>query len=233
MGIFTRFRDIVSANINSILDKAEDPEKMVRLMIQEMEDTLVEVKANCAGVMAGQKKLERELVAAGRERDDWEAKAQLAVNKGRDDLARAAIAEKRRYQAQVGNIEAELVRTRETVAQFQEDIAQLEAKLADARERQRTIIHRRSVATTRREAQGRIRQLDTTDAFAKFEAYEQNIDRLEAEGELVNSLRPKKQSLREELAELEHEDEIEQELARIKAKNAKSAPAQNEGETQA
>ena len=98
MSIFTRLRDIVTSNLNAMLDKAEDPEKMVRMMIQEMEDTLIEVKSSCAGVMAGQKCLERELAAVGRTVADWEAKAKLAVEKGREDLARAALAEKRRAE---------------------------------------------------------------------------------------------------------------------------------------
>ena len=217
MSIFTRFRDIVSSNLNAILDKAEDPEKLVRLMIQEMEDTLIEVKSNCAGVIAGQKRLEREQAQAALEVADWEAKARLAVEKGRDDLARAALAEKQGHQRKAEALGAELAQTRETVISYQQDIGQLETKLNDAREKQRTIIQRRAAAVTRMETQTRIRTMDTSSAFARFEAFENGIDRLEAEANLVNGLRPKSPPpLRDQFADLAHQDEIERELERLK-----------------
>src|SRR5690606_20152610 len=112
MGIFTPFRDIISSNINAMLDRAEDPEKMVRMMIQEMEDTLIEVKASCAGVMATQKRLERELAAERREAHDWDRKARVAVERNRDDLARAALAEKRRHTQRITSLEEQIERTR-------------------------------------------------------------------------------------------------------------------------
>ncbi len=216
MGIFTRMRDIVSANINAMLDHAEDPEKMVRMMIQEMEDTLVEVKASCAAVMADQKKQERQLAATRAEIEAWEARARLAVEKGRDDLARAALVEKQRFTARGHSLEEEMERTRQAVIDFQEDIVQLEKKLADARDKQRSIIHRRSAALARRDTQTKIRAIDTSEAFARFEAYENGIERLEAEAGLVDALRPKTQSLREEFNNLEHAEEIEQELDRLR-----------------
>lgn len=219
MGIFTRFRDIVSANLNSILDRAEDPEKMVRMMIQEMEDTLIEVKSNCAGVMAQGKGIERQLAGAEREVADWERKAALAVDKGRDDLARAALAEKRRHGARLETLQAELAQTRETVASFQDDIRQLETKLADARDKQRIILQRRQAAESRLRTQGHVRRVDTSEAFVKFETYERGIERLEAEAELTDGLRPKKNAgLAEQLHDLEHADEIESELAALKAR---------------
>jgi phage shock protein A len=221
MGIFTRLRDIVNANINAILDRAEDPEKMVRMMIQEMEDTLIEVKSSCAGVIADQKKLERTLDGARRELADWAARAELAVAKGRDELARAALVEKRRHTQRVEALEHDLERTREAVGHFKEDIAALEAKLADAREKQRSIIQRRSAAISRNKTASQIRKVDTSEAFARFEAYEQGIERLEAEAGLVDSLRPTRSpqpTLREQLDALEHEDEIERELEQLKQK---------------
>jgi phage shock protein A len=219
MGIFTRFRDIVSANLNAILDRAEDPEKMVRLMIQEMEDTLVEVKSSCAGLIADQKKLERTRAGVQQEADHWAAKAELAVSKARDDLARAALAEKRRYQDRFTHLEEELTHTRDAVSSLQAEIGQLEIKLAEARDKQRTIIQRRTAAMVCRESQQRIRRIDTSEAFVKFEAYERGIDRLEAEAQLVDGLRPKvKDRLHEEFATLEHEDDIERELKELKEK---------------
>lgn len=216
MSIFSRFRDIVSANINAILDKAEDPEKMVRLMIQEMEDTLIEVKSNCAGFMAEQKRMERQLEQVQAEAEAWANKARLAVEKGRDDLARAALAEKQRLTRKVESQTEQVAQSRELVSQTQTEIAQLEAKLSDAREKQRLIIQRRTAAMSRIQTQTKIRQMDTSEAFAKFEAYENGIDRLEAEAGLVDSLRPKDSTLRDKFADLEHEDAIEQELENLK-----------------
>jgi phage shock protein A len=218
MGIFTRLRDIVTSNLNAILDHAEDPEKMVRLMIQEMEDTLIEVKSHCAGVIADQKKLERAIAAARAETADWEAKAALAVEKGRDDLARAALAEKNRQSARLDSLQRELETARDAVAVFKGDISALEAKLADARDKQRSIIHRRAAAVSRKTAAGHIRRVDTSEAFAKFEAYERGIERLEAEAELVDGLRPRQPSLRDQFSDLEHQEEVEQELNRLKQK---------------
>lgn len=218
MGIFTRFRDIVSANLNAILDKAEDPEKMVRQMILEMEDTLIEVKSSCAGIIASQKKVERELEDAEVQAAEWESKATLAVKKGREDLARAALNEKRNYAKRTTILKEELEHAKGMVGNFQSDITQLEAKLNDARDKQRTIIQRRAAAHVRHYAQTRIRKADTTEAFAKFEAYENGIDRLEAEVDLVNSFRPKESSLRDQFVNLEHEEEIEEELANLKQK---------------
>jgi phage shock protein A len=218
MGIFTRMRDIVSSNLNSLLDHAEDPEKMVRLMIQEMEDTLIEIKSNCAGVIAEQKKVERLVADARAEADDWAAKARLAVEKGRDDLARLALAEKKRHDDRVAGLEAQVEVARRAAVGFKEDIAALEAKLADAREKQRSIIQRRASAISHRTTVGQIRRVDTSEAFAKFEAYERGIERLEAEAEIHDSLRPKQRpSLHDQFASLENEDELEQELARLKS----------------
>lgn len=216
MSIFSRFRDIVNSNLNSMLDRAEDPEKMVRLIIQEMEDTLIELKSSCAGVMAEQKKIERELEQAKAFAAEWQEKSRLAVRKDRDDLARAALAEKRRYDQRAERLDQQLEHTRKTVSDFQSDIGELEAKLADAREKQRMIIQRHQAAMARGEAQRRIRQVDTSDAFARFEAYENNIDRLEADAELVNGFRPRRPTVRQEFDDLEHEQEIEEALNELK-----------------
>jgi len=215
MGIFSRFKDIVSSNINSMLDMAEDPEKMVRLIIQEMEDTLIEVKSSCAGVIAEQKKIERQLATAHDFLNEWDSKARLAVEKNRDDLARAALGEKGKYEHKIESLANELEATKDHVASFQSDIAELEVKLVDAREKQRIILSRRSAVSARLDAQNRIRRVGTTEAFVKFEAYENNIDRMEAEADLVNGLRPK-DSLRQEFVDLEHAEDIEIALEELK-----------------
>jgi phage shock protein A len=142
MGIFTRFRDIVSSNINAMLDKAEDPEKLIKLMISEMEDTLVEIKASCAGVMANSKKVQRQLDEVQSREEYWKERAELGVNKGRDDLAREALMEKRRYSDRADAFKKELIECDSLVEQYQDDIRQLEDKLGTAREKQRILVQR-------------------------------------------------------------------------------------------
>lgn len=219
MGIFSRVSDIISSNINAMLDKAEDPEKLVRLMIQEMEDTLVEIKASCAGVMATKKRVQREREEALTRAKQWEEKAQLAVNKGREDLAREALMEKRRYRERAGTLEKELSQCDALVEQYQTDMTQLEDKLSAAREKQRILVQRHIHAQRRKRAQQEIRRLDTTDALIRFEQFENRIERMEAEADLVNFGR--KPPLEEEFARLEGDEEIEKELQALKTSGAK------------
>lgn len=216
MGIFTRVRDIISSNINAMLDKAEDPEKLVKLMIREMEDTLVEVKASCAGAMATKKKIQRETDEVRKREKDWGAKAQLAVDKGREDLAREALVEKRRYRERAEALDKERSQCDGLVEQYQSDIMQLEDKLALAREKQRVMVQRHVHATRKKQAQEKIRKSDTADAMARFETFEQRIDRMEAEADLVN-FGVKSNSLEEEFLKLADDEEIEKELNALKA----------------
>ena len=217
MGIFTRVRDIISSNINSMLDKAEDPEKLVRLMIQEMEDTLVEIKANCAGAMASRKNLQRQLDTLKERAAQWEAKAELAVSKGREDLAREALFEKRRYFERAEGLEAELTQCEALIEHYQQDIVQLEKKMATAREKQRVLVQRHIHAKTKKRAQTEIRKFDSSDAFLRFEKFENRIERMEAEADLVNYGR--KPTLDEQISRLDTDDEIEAELKDIKGKS--------------
>jgi len=218
MGIFTRVRDIISSNINAMLDKAEDPEKLVKMMIREMEDTLIEIKANCAGGMATKKKIKREIETVLELAKNWDAKAQLAINKGREDLAREALIEKRRHVERAESLEEELEQAKTLVTQCQSDIMQLEDKLSAAREKQRVLVQRHTNANTKKKAQQQIRRYDTSDALQRFDDFQQRIDRMEADAELVNYGR--KTSLADQFKELEHDDEIEQELAALKAKQS-------------
>lgn len=218
MGIFTRFRDIVNANINSMLDRAEDPEKMIKLMIQEMEDTLVEIKASCAGAMATKARVERALHESRERAGTWAEKAQLAMNKGREDLAREALLEKRRYQEQAQALEEETVLTQGIIEQYQDEISQLESKLTSAREKQRLLVQRQVYAQGRKKAQKEIRRYDSADALTRFEQFENRIERMEAEADLVNYGR--KASLEEEFSRLEEDEDLERELRELKAKAA-------------
>jgi phage shock protein A len=219
MGIFSRLSDIISSNINAMLDKAEDPEKLVRLMIQEMEDTLVEIKASCAGVMATKKKIQRELEETRTRAQQWGEKAQLAVNKGREDLAREALVEKRRYRERADALEREFSQCDVLVEQYQADMTQLEDKLSTAREKQRILVQRHIHAQRRKRAQQEIRRLDNSDALIRFEQFENRIERMEAEADLVNFGR--KPPLEDEFARLEGDEEIEKELQALKSSGTK------------
>jgi phage shock protein A len=222
MGIFTRVRDIINSNINSMLDKAEDPEKLVKLMIREMEDTLVEVKASCAGAMATKKKVERELEDVNKRESEWGAKAQLAVDKGREDLAREALIERRRYRERAEAIGRERAQCDELVGQYQGDILQLEEKLAAAREKQRMLVQRHVHAQRKRQAQLDIRKVETSDALARFDTFENRIERMEAEADLVNY--GAKNALETEFLKLADDQDIEKQLAELKAKSQTGTP---------
>ncbi|MBU2498746.1 MAG: phage shock protein PspA [Proteobacteria bacterium] len=215
MGIFTRFRDIISSNINAMLDRAEDPEKLINLMIREMEDTLVEIKASCAGLMANTKKVQRHLDEAESRAGRWGEKAALAVSKGRDDLAREALLEKRRYSDRAHTFERELTEHGALVEQYQEDIRQLEDKLRAARERQRILVQRHIHAEKKRRAQEEIRRMDASEAVLKFEDFENRIERMEAEADMVNFGR--KPDLEVEFEELLVDEDIEKELHMLKS----------------
>jgi phage shock protein A len=218
MGIFTRFRDIVSSNINSMLDRAEDPEKMIRMMIREMEDTLVELKSACAGVMAETKKTQRQCDEVRARSRFWADKAELAVSKGRDDLAREALVEKRRYQQREEAVDRELRDHGSLADQYQADIRQLEDKLKSAREKQRLLVQRHIHAERKRRAQEDIRRVDSAEAVFKFDELENRIERMEAEADLVNFGRT--HDLEDQLNRLSADEDIERELQSMKASRA-------------
>jgi phage shock protein A len=224
MGIFTRFRDIISSNINAILDKAEEPEKLIKLMIREMEDTLVEIKAACAGAMASSKKVQRQLDTLHERIRYWEEKAEIAVKKGRDNLAREALVEKRRYANRMDGLESEFTEHNLLIEQYQDDIRQLEDKLKSARDKQRLLVQRHIHANRKRQAQEEIRRVDSSDAMLKFDELENRIERMEAEADLVNF--GKKTALEAEFDILGVDEEIEKELQALKT------PASKPDETQ-
>lgn len=215
MGIFTRFRDIISSNINAMLDKAEDPEKLIRLMIREMEDTLVEIKTACAGVMASSKKVKRQLDGLGSREKYWEEKATLAVKKARDDLAREALVEKRKFNRRIETLENDLAEHDLLIAQYQDDIRQLEEKLKSARDKQRMLVQRHIHAQRKKQAQEELRRIDSSETVLKFDELENRIERMEAEADLVNY--GKTTSLEEELERLSVDEEIEDELRALKS----------------
>ena len=226
MGIFTRFSDIVNSNINAILDKAEDPEKIVRLMIQEMEDTLVEVRSAAARSIADKKDLNRKIEAFERERDDWEGKAELAVRKGREDLAKAALVEKSRVASAVDLLKEDYVAVDDGLAKLNEDIARLESKLEDAKTRQKSLLARHKTASSRLAARKKIHDYKIDDAMVRFEAYTRRIDDVEGRVEAYDLGLPK--DLNHEFASLEAEESVNKELDALKARVAAEGATRTE-----
>ncbi|MDH3548346.1 MAG: phage shock protein PspA [Gammaproteobacteria bacterium] len=226
MGIFTRFSDIVNSNINAILDKAEDPEKIVRLMIQEMEDTLVEVRSAAARSIADKKDLNRKIERFDHEKKDWDEKAELAMRKGREDLAKAALVEKSRVASAVDLLKEDYVAVDEGLAKLNEDIARLEAKLEDAKARQKALLARHKTANSRLAARKKIHDYKIDDAMLRFEAYTQRIDDVEGRVEAYDLGLPK--DLNHEFASLEAEESVKKELDALKARVAAERPADAE-----
>ncbi len=223
MGIFTRFKDIVASNISAMLDKAEDPEKLIKLMIREMEDTLIELKSSCATAIANQKKVDRLLDDIRDKEEFWVKKAELAVNKGKDNLARQALAEKRIYTQKAQTVDMEAMELQTIVEQYQDDIQELEEKLQSAREKQRLLVQRHIRARRKKEAHEEIRRADSIEVMQKFDELENHIERMEAEADLVNAGRPV--TLEDEFNALEADDEIEAQLKEIKASQSPAKDA--------
>lgn len=224
MGIFTRFRDIVGSNINAMLDRAEDPEKMIKMMIREMEDTLVELKAACAGLIADQKKIERRMDDVLARQTLWNDRAGLAVAKGRDDLAREALVEKKRFGQMAQALDNELIQHNSLLNQYRDDIALLEDKLNKAKQKQHILIQRELRARRAKQARQEIRRMDNYETIAKFEELESRIDRMEAEAELVAPVG--RSSLDQAFEQLHADADIEQELTALKAaRRSNASPA--------
>ncbi len=220
MGIFTRFSDIVNSNINAILDKAEDPEKIVRLMIQEMEDTLVEVRSAAARSIADKKDLNRKLTTLEREQDEWDSKAELALRKGREDLAKAALVEKSRATAAAEAVKADYQAVDEGLAKLNEDISRLEAKLQDAKVRQKALLARHKTANSRLAARRKIHDYKIDDAMVRFEQYTRRIDDVEGRVEAYDMGLPK--DLNHEIAGLAAEESIEKDFDALKKRVAEA-----------
>lgn len=216
MGIFSRFADIVNSNISALLDKAEDPEKMIRLILQEMEDTLVEVRTNSAKALADKKELARRVEAVEAQIMDWQQKATLALSKQREDLARGALIEKQKLQETVKGLHTEQTLVSETISKLTGEISKLEAKINETRAKQQALVIRRQAAGSRRDVQKTLHTSRTDEAMSRFEQYERRIDELEAEADSY-AMSAQGKSLDQEFAELQAQDEIEQELEKLKA----------------
>ena len=219
MGIFSRFSDIINANINAMLDKAEDPKKLIRLLIQEMEENLVELRSGAAKHIAQRKQLEAQLQRANSQLIDWAVKAQLAVNKGRDDLARSALIQKQQAAERVATLEQDLDRYNVALSSATEDATRLEQKMQEARTRQQALMARHTQAKTRIKVKEQLASHKIDDAILRFESFEKKVVALESEVESYE-LGQSEQSVAAQFKQMEQDDAIEQQLNELKQRVA-------------
>lgn len=219
MGIFSRARDIIQANVSDLLDRAEDPAKTIRLAIMEMEETLVEVRASAARTIADQKEMRRTIVKLEQAAAGWAEKAELALSKGREDLAAAALTEKQKVTAMAGQLAQELEVLAEQLAAYEDDIQKLEAKLREARARQTSLMARLETAQNRARVRAMTRGQRVEEAFSRFEILERRVDLAEGRAESYDLGAPRK-SLDDEIAELRAADAVKAELEAMKRRLA-------------
>jgi phage shock protein A len=225
MGIFSRMTDIINSNINAMLDQAEDPEKMIRLIIQEMEDTLVEVRSSSARVLAERKIAARRLEQVREEAATWENKARLAISKGREDLARAALQEKHTIEEEVALVETELRATDEHIAHLNEEVAKLQQKLTEARSKQKALLMRTKTVESRIKVKRQMHREKLDDAFQRFEHFERRMDNLEGQLEAMDVGRDVSPDLAAEIDALAEDEHINDELQRLKSELDNSGEA--------
>ena len=217
MGIFSRTRDIIAANVTDLLDKAEDPAKMIRMIILEMEETLVEVRASAARTIADQKELRRQIQKLDTVQGNWLEKAELALSKDREDLAKAALTEKQKAADLAEQLNEEIALLDESLKASEADIAKLQAKLREARVRQNGLVTRLESANNRAKMREMYAGPKIDDAFSRFELLERRVDYAEGRADAAGmGAAPK--TLDEEIAELRSSDKVDAELAALKAK---------------
>ena len=224
MGIFSRLSDIVNANLNSLLARAEDPEKLIRLVIQEMEDTLVEVRSAAVRGIAERKELERRTETFRRDAEEWDRKAELALTRGREDLARGALLAKTRAAAACAESERSLAQLNEVLTRQNEDIARLQAKLDDARTRQRSLVARHGTAASRLKLRRALYDERIADAFARFEQVERALDEAEGKVEAFDIGRAPQPGSADAFAQWESDSRVQEELDRLKARLGNRLP---------
>ena len=213
--IFTRTRDIIAANVTELLDRSEDPARMIRMIIVEMEETLVEVRATAARSIADMKEMRRAIDRLDSIQYNWTDKAELALEKGREDLARSALGEKQKAAEMAEGLREEVAQIEAVLRGYEADIARLQAKLAEARSRQASIANRLESAVSRARASEMLHGSRTEDAFSRFELLERRADLAEGYADALGMTGPK--SLDEEIAELRAADQVDAELDALKA----------------
>ena len=215
MGIFSRTRDIFAANMTELLDRSEDPAKMIRMIILEMEETLVEVRASAARCIADGKEMRRALNRLDELQNSWTEKAELALSKDREDLAKAALLERQKATDMAEGLQSEIKVIDDTLKGYEGDIAKLQGKLREARARQNAITARFESAVTRARAREIMNGNRTEDAFSRFELLERRADFAEGRADALGMTGPK--SLEEEIAELKAAESVDAELEAMKA----------------
>jgi phage shock protein A len=223
MSVFNRLSDIVNANLNAMLDQAEDPEKIVRLITQEMQDTLVEVRSTSARYLADKRQLEKQLRLIRAESTTWERKAELAIDKGRDDLAKAALREKSLVDEVETRLQADIIHVDVAIEKLRADTVSLEEKLVQAKARQKALILRGQTARSRIKVKRQLNDLSFDDAFNRFEVYERKLDEMEGE---VEAFDLGNLTLSAEIESLQTDHELDAELALLKQRVTKPASTQ-------
>ena len=211
-----RFKDIINANINATLDKAENPEKMIRYMVQEMEDTLVDLKSSGAAKIAEKTHIEQDLNGFTSQLIRWTHRAELAVEKGKDDLAREALVEKQQIERRIDALKKDISRIDTIIGESRDNAVKLEERMATVKEKQRILIQRGIHAKETILARTRIQEADGAKAYQRFEDLEHHIEQMEAEADMAGF--GHKSSREDAFFEMEHEDSIEAELAELKKK---------------
>jgi phage shock protein A len=210
--VFSRARDIFAANMTELLDRAEDPARMIRMIILEMEETLVEIRATAARSIADIKEMRRAVSRLDELTSDWTGKAELALSKGRDDLAKAALVEKQKAGEMADGLRSELEQMEQVLRGYEADISKLQAKLREARARQNAIAARLESAVARAKAREIMHGTRTLDAFAKFDLLERRADFAEGRCDALGIT-----SLEDEIDQLKANDKIDAELEAMKA----------------
>jgi phage shock protein A len=228
MGIFSRTRDIIAANFNDMLDKADDPTKMIRMIILEMEETLVEVRASAARTIADQKEMHRHCVKLDRLQADWAEKAQLALSKDREDLARAALVEKKKAGDMADQLKSEIAVLDDALRAYEDDIAKLQHRLREARSRQTAIAARLESAENRVKLRTLMSTERTDEALARFDQLERRVDYAEGRADALQIAEGKTPSLADEIAALAGSDAIDDELEAMKKALGKAGDSANE-----
>lgn len=217
MGIFSRTRDIIAANFTDLLDKADDPEKMIRMIIFEMEETLVEVRASAARTIADQKEMHRHTVKLDRLQADWAEKAQLALSKDREDLARAALMEKKKAGDMADQLKAEIAVLDDALRAYELDIEKLQNRLREARSRQTAIAARLESAENRVKLRTLLASERVDEAMARFDQLERRVDYAEGRADALSLADGRSQpSLADEISALAGQDKIDEELEAMK-----------------